>query len=213
MTPNPRVEAASTVISNTVETVPLKVPVDTPGIITAVQIKLRSLGYVEAGSSDGGLGPKTEAAILDFRNRNNLPMNASVDGELLAALLVAEPKPKTVAQETATVASIAPEVKAVRVNLWTKFQAKWNAVWSFVGAAMIGIVNKLGDAIEMLRPVRDFLESWLDGVDKLTMISVSLLIITVVAAAIYLTTRETGTALVKGYEDGTVKPDNQEAAR
>ena len=68
--------------------------------VEAVQRRLKSLGYHEVGTPDGKPGPRTEAAILAFRNDAGLPRVPIIDTALIDALDVAEPR--VVAPERAT---------------------------------------------------------------------------------------------------------------
>lgn len=68
--------------------------------VEAVQRRLKSLGYHEVGNPDGKPGPRTEAAILAFRNDAGLPRVPIIDTALIDALDVAEPR--VVAPERAT---------------------------------------------------------------------------------------------------------------
>lgn len=68
--------------------------------VEAVQRHLKSLGYHEVGTPDGNPGPRTEAAILAFRNDAGLPRVPIIDTALIDALDVAAPR--VVAPERAT---------------------------------------------------------------------------------------------------------------
>jgi uncharacterized protein (TIGR02594 family) len=61
--------------------------------VPEVQRRLKSLGYHEVGRIDGQIGPRTRAAILAFRNDNDLARNPVIDVALTEALLVAPPRP------------------------------------------------------------------------------------------------------------------------
>ena len=67
--------------------------------VAEVQRRLKSLGYHEVGAVDGKIGPRTEAAILAFRNDNALPRVPVIDVALTDALRAA--KPRAVAPERA----------------------------------------------------------------------------------------------------------------
>ena len=71
-------------------------------IIESVQEQLDKLGYPEVGSFDGRWGSKTRAAVLAFRADNGLPIVPQVDAELLAALLIAKPRPVAPERKNAT---------------------------------------------------------------------------------------------------------------
>jgi uncharacterized protein (TIGR02594 family) len=61
--------------------------------ITTVQRRLKDLGYHEVGQIDGKMGPRTCAAILAFRNDNNLDLSPNIDAALSQALTKASPRP------------------------------------------------------------------------------------------------------------------------
>lgn len=204
------VAVARAIIEKAVETTPPKVPVDTPRMVESVQLTLRSLGYVEAGPPLGETGPKTESAILDFRNRNNLPLNKTIDGELLKTLLVAPPKALPLDQVTAVAADIAPKVEVVKNTLWTKFLAKVSAILSFIGALVLGIINNLGDAIALLYPVKSFLDDYLTDINKFTLLMVALFITAAVSGVMWFYSSKTEAAATTSYRQGTMKDDNKE---
>ncbi len=57
--------------------------------VTALQARLKDLGYHEVGSIDGIIGPRTRAAILAFRDDHALPLVPIIDAALEEALAVA----------------------------------------------------------------------------------------------------------------------------
>jgi uncharacterized protein (TIGR02594 family) len=61
--------------------------------VNEVQRRLKSLGYHEVGALDGQIGPRTRAAILAFRNDNDLARNPVIDVALTEALLMARARP------------------------------------------------------------------------------------------------------------------------
>lgn len=68
--------------------------------VEAVQRRLRDLGYHEVGQIDGQIGPRTRAAILAFRQDNDLALVPIIDVTLIDALTTA--RPRSVAIERAT---------------------------------------------------------------------------------------------------------------
>ena len=66
-------------------------PALSPSIRT-VQTRLKALGYHEVGRIDGVIGPRTRAAILAFRDDNDLPRVPIIDTALADALEVASPR-------------------------------------------------------------------------------------------------------------------------
>src|SRR5882672_5503956 len=116
-------------------------------IITNVQKRLLELGYSGGGEPDGVLSLKTQGSILNFRNRNGLPLVPTIDDQLLACLEKAPMIEVPVAQATATVAQIAPRVEAVQKAWWAK---AWTHVLAWPAGlvtVVLGVVNNLGDAI------------------------------------------------------------------
>lgn len=73
---------------------PLMLPVET------VQRRLKALGYHEVGRIDGKMGPRTHAAILAFRNDNNLDLFPNIDAAFAEALTKARPKPVAIERAT-----------------------------------------------------------------------------------------------------------------
>ena len=61
----------------------------------AVQKRLAALGYHEVGAADGKIGPRTKAAILAFRQDNDLPLLPVIDPVLNDALRAANPRAVT----------------------------------------------------------------------------------------------------------------------
>lgn len=195
--------AADQIIADAAATVQPSSTVQDDSVISAVQAKLRALGYVEGGPPDGEVGKKTEASILDFRNRNGLPLTPTVDAELLAALGMATPKPVPIAQATANGADIAPKVQAVKETRLTKFWAKVTAYPSIISAIVIAIVDRFDEAVAYIEPIKVFASSvpgwaWLG-------------LAGIVAAMIAYNAWRAEVALVEGYREGTVKNDNLEA--
>lgn len=60
--------------------------------VKAVQQRLKDLGYHEVGQVDGKVGPRTRAAILAFRNDNDLALVPIIDVALTEALERASPR-------------------------------------------------------------------------------------------------------------------------
>lgn len=198
------------IIAEAAATTPPMAPVRDEGIVSAVQAKLRELGYVDGGPATGDLGKKTEASILDFRNRNGLPLSTAIDADLLQKLGIAEPKFLPVEQTTATAAEIAPKVAAMAQTRWAKFWAKLGTIPTFLGALFMGMVQYLGDAIAMLTPLKTFLSDWLDGVDKLTLVAIAAGSTALISGVLWFNSRNAEGAMETGYRDGTVKNDNTE---
>ena len=176
--------------------------------IADVQHRLLELGYVGAGPIDGEMGKKTEATILNFRNRNGLPLVPYIDEELVAALATAPKISLPPAQVTATVKDIAPKVEAVQKTWWAKAWAWILGLPSAVFTVIVGIINSLGDAIERLTPLKDLLGESLTKLPPVTMILVGTTLTTAVSFLIWWQTKRAEDALVDGYQRGTVRNDN-----
>lgn len=61
--------------------------------VEVAQRRLKALGYHEVGMVDGKMGPRTKAAILAFRNDNDLPLIDAIDAQLVEALKSAGRRP------------------------------------------------------------------------------------------------------------------------
>ncbi|KGL00965.1 TIGR02594 family protein [Thalassobacter sp. 16PALIMAR09] len=99
--------------------------------VTAVQQRLKDLGYHEVGQIDGSMGPRTRAAILAFRNDNDLALVPIIDVALTEAL------------EHATPRDIAPE-RASGVPTDSRIMTAANAQ---IGLGVIGAVGSIGSQI------------------------------------------------------------------
>lgn len=170
-------------------------------LVRTVQHRLKELGYHEVGDIDGELGKKTEAAILDFRNRNYLPLTPTIDDSLIRELELARPKQNPIQQETATVGEVSDKVDVVNSNWWSKIWAGVLAVPNLLIAAILGVSEQFDDAINLIAPVKQFFYDqpipgyvWMGGVG-------------LIALAIYIMTQKAETELVAGYREGTVKND------
>lgn len=81
-----------------------KATVEKPREVFFVQEKLHALGYWEVGKPDGKVGPRTEAAVLAFKNDNGLDTsNTAMDDTFFAALARAKPRNESAGRERATV--------------------------------------------------------------------------------------------------------------
>ena len=96
-----------------------------------VQTRLRALGYHEVGAADGQIGPRTRAAILAFRDDNDLPLVPIIDVALEEALAAAAPR------------AVAPERAAGR-----PFESRIvSAANAQIGLGVIGAAGSLGTQI------------------------------------------------------------------
>ena len=96
-----------------------------------VQTRLRALGYHEVGAADGQIGPRTRAAILAFRDDNDLPLVPIIDVALEEALAAAAPR------------AVAPERAAGRPSE-SRIVSAANAQ---IGLGVIGAAGSLGTQI------------------------------------------------------------------
>jgi uncharacterized protein (TIGR02594 family) len=128
--------------------------------VEAVQQRLKDLGYHEVGQIDGKIGPRTRAAILAFRQDNDLALAPIIDVALTEALDRASPR------------EIAPE-RASGTPAESRIVTASNAQ---IGLGVIGAAGSIGSQIapalleaEQARDVagRVFtligLESWLSN--------------------------------------------------
>jgi peptidoglycan hydrolase-like protein with peptidoglycan-binding domain len=129
--------------------------------VAAVQRRLKDLGYHEVGQIDGAMGPRTRAAILAFRNDNDLALVPIIDVALTEAL------------ETAAPREIAPE-RASGAPAESRIVTASNAQ---IGLGVIGAAGSIGSQISPAlleaEQARDMagrvftmigLESWLSNV-------------------------------------------------
>ncbi|MBO6774825.1 MAG: TIGR02594 family protein [Marinibacterium sp.] len=129
--------------------------------VAAVQRRLKDLGYHEVGQIDGAMGPRTRAAILAFRNDNDLALVPIIDVALTEAL------------ETAAPREIAPE-RASGAPAESRIVTASNAQ---IGLGVIGAAGSIGSqiapALLEAEQARDMagrvftligLESWLSNV-------------------------------------------------
>jgi len=111
-----------------------------------VQTRLRSLGYHEVGGADGMIGPRTRAAILAFRDDNDLPLVPIIDVVLEEALAEAAPR------------AVAPD-RAAGVPAQSRIVSAANAQ---IGLGVIGAAGSLGaqitPALVEAEQARDFVD-------------------------------------------------------
>ena len=99
--------------------------------VEAVQRRLKDLGYHEVGQIDGAMGPRTRAAILAFRNDNDLALVPIIDVALTEALDRASPR------------EIAPE-RASGTPTESRIVTASNAQ---IGLGVIGAAGSIGSQI------------------------------------------------------------------
>lgn len=176
-----------------------------------VQVRLLELGYTDGGPADGILSLKTEGTILDFRNRNGLPLLPSIDQGLIMALVTGPSIELPRSQVEAQTPEIAERVVAVKETWYARFWAKVLAVPSLSIALLMGILDNFGEAVALLAPVRTFLQEGLSTVSPMTLTAVMGLSAGVIAVILWRKAANTESALVTGYRDGTVKNDVEAA--
>jgi peptidoglycan hydrolase-like protein with peptidoglycan-binding domain len=99
--------------------------------VEAVQRRLKDLGYHEVGQIDGKIGPRTRAAILAFRQDNDLALVPTIDVALTEALDKAAPR------------EIAPE-RASGAPAESRIVTASNAQ---IGLGVIGAAGSIGSQI------------------------------------------------------------------
>jgi uncharacterized protein (TIGR02594 family) len=99
--------------------------------VEAVQRRLKDLGYHEVGQIDGKIGPRTRAAILAFRQDNDLALVPIIDVALTEALDRASPR------------AIAPE-RASGAPAESRIVTASNAQ---IGLGVIGAAGSIGSQI------------------------------------------------------------------
>ena len=136
-----------------------------PGALTkdelrAIQLKLRELGYVEAGKADGLWGTRTRAAVLAFRADNDLPIVATIDDQFKAALAVGKMRAISTDRASTTAADLRAEgsrtVKAADAG---------EGAGAVVAAT--GTVVAISEALEATESQLGAMQRILDGVQPL----------------------------------------------
>ena len=133
--------------------------------IRAIQLRLRELGFAEAGSADGAFGTRTIGAIAAFQAHEGLPVSGRYDDTTRAALNVAEPRP--VARERAEAS--AADMKAAgsrtigeadRLSGWGRLKI-WLGVGAVAGGAaeQSGLLGEAQQAVDTARQAKGILES------------------------------------------------------
>lgn len=118
--------------------------------VREVQSRLKVLGYHEVGQVDSQIGPRTRAAILAFRDDNDLPLVPIIDVALTEALASAEPR------------LVAPE-RAAGVPAGSRILTAANAQ---VGLGVLGaagsVAAQIAPALTQAEEARDTAERVLD---------------------------------------------------
>ncbi len=123
--------------------------------VRAVQEQLERLGYHEVGTIDGKWGSKTRTALLGFQADNNLPTKPLIDKDVLAALMMAEPREVSDARKNATVSELreegAKDIKAADKSELAGYVGTGAGV--LVTADKAGWLDKLGGYSDTLSSV------------------------------------------------------------
>jgi peptidoglycan hydrolase-like protein with peptidoglycan-binding domain len=69
-------------------------PAQNPEVVKQAQEKLSAAG-IDAGQPDGKVGPKTQAALKEFQEKEGLQASGQLDSETLAALEISTPEGTT----------------------------------------------------------------------------------------------------------------------
>lgn len=166
--------------------------------VARVQQLLFDLGYTEVGSQkadgtfDGAYGKLTKAAILAFRLDNNLPLTGDIDDELIIAL--AKAKPRELPRQDAKPEEVRKTVPEVRSNWLAKIGALFTGIFAFLGSLVDGILGNLSAAGGYIQPLKDAagdVPGW-----------AWLLLIAVIAAALYLIARHGEAKGVEAFQSG-----------
>ncbi|WP_050994885.1 glycoside hydrolase family 19 protein [Bradyrhizobium liaoningense] len=168
-------------------------------LILATKKKLDELGYHEFGTLDSEWGGRTVAAIAAYKLDRGMSGPAEIDDALTAQLNrdIADKWRRPIKDERAkaTVNDLAPHNEAIKQNWWTRLWAKIVAIPAGVGAAVSGVMDKFPDAkANYIDPVMDFfvdVPGWLWFV-----------VAAGAAAAIWIGTRKSDSAVVKDFQDG-----------
>lgn len=132
-----------------------------------VQQRLIDLGYYEVGMADGKGGPRTQGAILAFRNENHLPLDPNLDDDLKLALISGKPRAVAPERATATVAKLRPGSTILKAASWTKVFSIATGVAGLATSYFASINGDMGTAEQQLAPFKilfAFLPSWAYGV-------------------------------------------------
>lgn len=170
--------------------------------VMKVQRDLREKGFYQTGEIDGDLAPKgrTEGAILDFRNKNDLPLTPVIDAQFLEVLKNAPKVPVEPARAQITSTELMKKDTSVSAPVktawWTKFGAWFGGGTAVVGAAGSGASSLFTEAANTLEPARNFLYDmpfWVWGIAFVA-----------VAVALWLAANKIQKSQVEMYKKGEV---------
>lgn len=169
-----------------------------------VQEQLAQLGYHEVGAADGKVGSKTRGAIAAFltdRGQNWSPeVGPALRVELMEAIGENWKRPIAPARAYATADDIAPKVKAVEQNRWSKFWTKMMAIPSSIGTTILGVTSAVPEADEKVAPYTNIVKGYLGDVPGWLW----LLVIACVSFIIWRSLNRTEKAVVEDYQVGRI---------
>lgn len=128
-----------------------------PVEVSALQKRLRELGYVEIGKPNGVPGSRTVAGISAFQHEEGLPITGTLDEPTRAALDTATPRVVPDARATVTAGDLKKSSRTIAAASGASTAA---AIKKWFGATLIGG----GAAVQGGR----ILETAQDGVEKIT---------------------------------------------
>lgn len=149
-------------VAKPVEAPPKPEAITDEATVAKVQQQLWDLGYTEVGSKrpdgtfDGKIGRYTRAAILAFRDDNDLPTVNYIDEAMLLALLRAQPREVSTARTEAPAAVVREKVPEVQSNWLSKVGGAAGAAVSGVGLGVTGVLDNLDGARGFLEPLKGF---------------------------------------------------------
>lgn len=158
--------------------------------IEAVQRRLRDFGYKEVGEIDGKWGSRTSGAVAAFKNDRHMAGSPSIDAALAAELDKAEAegftRPIAPSRAQATPAELAPKLPEVQAAVTAERLGFWGSIAAGASTVITGVTKFVGDAVEWLNPLKEFVGDvpwpvWIGGA-------------LVVSGALYYISRKSGDA-------------------
>jgi uncharacterized protein (TIGR02594 family) len=183
---------------NLPEPLPSAAPVPVATVTAeVVQRRLEAMGYFpgKIGDVPGGM---TAGAVAAFKMDRGVGNDGAIDDAMLAELDKAEAqgfkRPIAESRANATEATIAPKVEAIRQNWFSRLWAKLLALPGLIFAALSGAWDELPEAKSYIEPAKDFITDmpgWAWG-----------LLIGGVGLYLWHSTRKTGAAVLKDFQEG-----------
>lgn len=181
-------------------------PADPPSpdpLVTKVQTLLRADGYYATGPIDGLKPAKgsTEAAILDFRNKNGLPLTPDIDPDFMDKLLMAPPVTISAERSATTAADIRamPEsvvAPIVKTNHLQKMIGLGGIIASGGWEFLNGTIDHIGAATDKLGPLKEVFAA-IPGWSWIALVIVA-------SAGIYLAGHHNEVKAVEAFRKGAV---------